>query len=81
MIQGFSYYLCLLIKGSGSEAGSEAGSVRPQNIRIRIRNTALVDPWLLRFGRVTNLKPFLCVGAEFWDDRVVIHTYGTCVCY
>ncbi len=41
--QGFSYYSCL-IEGSGSGAGSEAGSVhrgsesgRPKNIRIRIR--------------------------------------------
>ncbi len=31
--QGFSYYLCLMIEGSGCR------SVRPKNIRIRIRNT------------------------------------------
>jgi hypothetical protein len=51
--QGFSYYFCMMIKGSGSRAGSGSesipltsgsGSRRPKNmwirwIRIRIRNT------------------------------------------
>jgi hypothetical protein len=41
-IQGFSYYFCLMIKGSGSRSipltnGSGSGSWRPQNIRIWIR--------------------------------------------
>ena len=54
--QGFSYYFCMMIEGSGSRAGSGSipltswsgsGSRRPKNmwirwirIRIRIRNTA-----------------------------------------
>jgi hypothetical protein len=43
--QGFSYYFCLMIEGSGSiplTNGSRSGSRRPKNIRIRrirIRNT------------------------------------------
>ncbi len=46
--QGFSYYFCVIIEGSGSESGSipltsgsGSGSWRPKNmwIRIRIRNT------------------------------------------
>jgi hypothetical protein len=51
--KGFSYYFCLMIKGSGSESesitltnGSGSGSRRPKNkrirrirIQIRIRNT------------------------------------------
>jgi hypothetical protein len=52
--QGFSYYVCLMIEGSRSGSGSipltsGSGSGRPKNmwirwiqIRIRIRNTALV---------------------------------------
>ncbi len=47
--QCFSYYICLLIEGSGSGSisltnGSGCGSGRPKNIwmlRIRIRNTAI----------------------------------------
>jgi hypothetical protein len=44
--QGFSYYFCMMIEGSGSRAGSGSipltsgsgsGSRRPKNIRIRIR--------------------------------------------
>jgi hypothetical protein len=38
--QGFSYYFCLMIDGSGSAPltnGYESGSRRPKNIRIRIR--------------------------------------------
>ncbi len=52
-IQGFSFYFCMMIEGSGSRAGSGSipltsgsGSERPKNmwirwirIRIRIRNT------------------------------------------
>jgi hypothetical protein len=47
--QGFSYYFCMMIEGSGSgsiplTSGSGSGSRRPKNtwirwIRIRIRNT------------------------------------------
>ncbi len=45
--QGFSYYFCMMIEGSGSirlTSGSGSGSWRPKNmwirwIRIRIRNT------------------------------------------
>ncbi len=45
--QGFSYYFCIMIEGSGSihlTSGSGSGSWRPKNmwiqwIRIRIRNT------------------------------------------
>ncbi len=57
--QGFSYYFCTMIEGSGSRAGSwswswsipltsGSGSRRPKNmwirwIRIRIRNTGNLD--------------------------------------
>jgi hypothetical protein len=44
--QGFSYYICLMIEGSESRAGSGSipltngsGSGRPKNTWIRIRNT------------------------------------------
>jgi hypothetical protein len=42
--QGFSYYFCLMIEGSGSGSmpltdGSGYGSGRPKNIWIQIRNT------------------------------------------
>jgi hypothetical protein len=52
MNQGFSYYFCMMIEGSGSRAGSGSGSIsltsgsgsgRPKNMWIRwirIRNTA-----------------------------------------
>jgi hypothetical protein len=55
--QGFSYYFCMMIEGSGSGAGSEFGSIplssgsgsgRPKNMRIRwirIRNTAMNNLW------------------------------------
>ncbi len=50
-IQGFSYYFCMIIQGSGSRGGSGSGSIpltsgsesgfgRPKNTWIRIRNTA-----------------------------------------
>jgi hypothetical protein len=47
MNQGFSYYFCLMIEGSGSRSvplttGSVSGSRRPKNFknfRIRSRNT------------------------------------------
>jgi hypothetical protein len=39
--QSFSYYFCLMIEGSGSgPLTNGSGSRRPENIRIRIRNTA-----------------------------------------
>jgi hypothetical protein len=48
-LQGFSYYFCLMIEGSGAGFGfipliSRSGSGRPKSmwIRIRIRNTAFV---------------------------------------
>jgi hypothetical protein len=46
--QGFSYYFCMMIEGSGSiplTSGSGSGSWRPKNmwIRIRIRNTGLKE--------------------------------------
>ncbi len=57
--QGFSYYFCLVIEGSGSipmTIGSGSGSNRPKNIRIwriririRIRNTGLQVYTLLLF--------------------------------
>jgi hypothetical protein len=41
MNQGFSYYLCLMMEGSGSgPLTNRSGSGRPKNIRIWIRNTA-----------------------------------------
>ncbi len=44
--QGFSYYFCVMIEGSGSRAGSGSipgsGSRRPKNMWIRIRNTAVL---------------------------------------
>jgi hypothetical protein len=44
MIQGFSYYFCLVIEGSGSGSiplttRSGSGSRRPRNMWIRIHNT------------------------------------------
>jgi hypothetical protein len=42
--QSFSYYFCLMIKGSGSiplTNGSGSGSRRPKNTWIRIRNSGL----------------------------------------
>ncbi len=47
--QCFSYYFCLMMEGSGAgpvleNNGSGCGSGRPKNIRIRIRNTTLMDP-------------------------------------
>ncbi len=44
--QGFSYYICFMIEGSGSGSSAGSGSGRPKNtwirwIRIRIRNTAI----------------------------------------
>jgi hypothetical protein len=41
--QGFSYYFCMMIEGSGSiplTSGAGSGSWRPKNMWIRIRNTA-----------------------------------------
>jgi hypothetical protein len=60
-IQGFSYYFCMMIEGSGSRAGSGSipqtsgsGSGRPKNtwirIRIRIRNIVLKDTVTLLVG-------------------------------
>ncbi len=40
--QGFSYYFCMMIEGSGAiplTSGSGSGSRRPKNMWIRIRNT------------------------------------------
>ncbi len=58
MNQGFSYYFCLMIEGSGSVPltnGSGFGSGRPKNIRIlriqiriRVRNTCVLEEQLLR---------------------------------
>jgi hypothetical protein len=69
-IQGFSYYLCMMIEGSGSRAGS--GSIpltsgsgsrsgRPKNtwirwIRIRIRKTDFLS--LFRMGGNPQLLRF-----------------------
>jgi hypothetical protein len=46
--QGFSYYFCMMIEGSGAGSGSiplagrsGSGSERPKNMWIRIRNTGL----------------------------------------
>ncbi len=57
--QGFSYYFCMMIEGSGSiplTNGSGPGSGRPKNmwirwIRIRIRNTGIRD------GKICNRDP------------------------
>ncbi len=35
--QGFSYYFCLIVEGSGSGSVPRTGSWRPKNIRVRIR--------------------------------------------
>jgi len=55
MIQGFSYYFCMMMEGSGSRSGSipvtsGSGSGRPKNtwirwilIRIRIRNSERIN--------------------------------------
>ncbi len=47
---GFSYYFCLITKGSG--AGSGCGSERPKNVRIRIRKTTRKDKTNLERRRV-----------------------------
>ncbi len=58
--QGFSYYFCMIIEGSGSRAGSGSipltpgsGSLRPKNMWIRwiwiwiwIRNTDIYNQWI-----------------------------------
>ncbi len=60
--QGFSYYFCLLIEGSGYVPlttvtrlpltnGSGSGSRRPQNIKIRIRNTGHNRQFRIRIGQ------------------------------
>jgi hypothetical protein len=44
MNQGFSYYFCLMKKGSGAGPVPRingSGSGMPKNIRIRIRNTGI----------------------------------------
>jgi hypothetical protein len=44
--QGFSYYFCMMIEGSGSGSiplTSGSGSRRPKNIRIRIWNTGFFN--------------------------------------
>jgi hypothetical protein len=74
--QGFSYYFCMIIEGSGFgskplTSGSESGSWRPKNIWIqwiRIRNTAQNSPkslfcqlFFLVSANVTNyLSPQTC---------------------
>jgi hypothetical protein len=56
----FSYYFCLVIEGSGPGAGSESGSIpltngsgagsrRPKNMWIRIRNAASRDSSVFDF--------------------------------
>jgi hypothetical protein len=52
MNQGFSYYFCMMIEGSGSRAGSGSisltcgsGSGMPKNMWIRIHNTGTNDAW------------------------------------
>ncbi len=51
--QGFSYYCCLMVEGSGSvPLTNGSGSRRPKNIRIRrirIRNTAIHTSKMVRF--------------------------------
>ncbi len=58
--QGFSYYFCMMIEGSGSIPLTN-GSRRPKNmwilIRIRIRNTAgncWIRNWLVCVGRLVG---------------------------
>ncbi len=60
--QGFSYYFCMIIEGSGAGSGSihlinGSGSRRPKNmwIRIRIRNTACDEGFL----NLTKTEPML----------------------
>jgi hypothetical protein len=54
--QGFSYYICLMIEGSGSiPLTNGSGSGRPKStwtrvrirIRIRIRNTAFLNDFIM----------------------------------
>jgi hypothetical protein len=66
--QGFSYYFCMMIEGSGSgsiplASGSGSGSRRPQKmwirwIRIRIRNTAL--------NGFSVASDIYCIGCTFY---------------
>jgi hypothetical protein len=70
-IQGFSYYFCVMIEGSGSiylTNGSGSGPLRPKNMwirwirnRIRIRNTA------------RKVLPGLCraAGRQLWRSAGV----------
>ncbi len=44
--QGFSYYFCLMIEGSGSGSiplTNGSGSMRPKNMWIRIRDTDIMN--------------------------------------
>ncbi len=74
--QGFSYYICLMIEGSRSRAGSGSGSIPltngsgwPKNtwirwIRIRIRNTA--------FQCCGTVTIFYGSSSHFWQVTVPV---------
>jgi hypothetical protein len=66
--QGFSYYFCMIIEGSGSgsiplTSGYGSGSWRPKNMWIRIRNTDFNI-------QLTSLDPDLH-NAEGWVGKCV----------
>jgi hypothetical protein len=76
MNQGFSYYFCMMIEGSGSESGSipltngsESGSRKPKNIWIRwirIRNTAFT---VYLFSQLLHLDILILFGRLLKADQ------------
>ncbi len=62
--QGFSYFFCLMIEGSGSipltdGSGSRSGSRRPKNMRIRIRIRIRITGGLVMPAQEIFILPWL----------------------
>jgi hypothetical protein len=56
--QGFSYYFCLMIEGSGfGPLSNGSGSGRPKHLRIRIRNIA----YMIYLIKVENLGTYVLI--------------------
>ncbi len=74
--QGFSYYFCMMIEGSGSiPLTSGSGSWRPKNMWIRIRNTGLhyvSDPEHFARSGISDFSPHL-----LWQKHI---NFGNCFC-
>ncbi len=89
--QGFSYYFCMVIEGSGSgfiplTSGSGSGSWRPKNtwirwirirIRIRIRNTGFKS---LICGYVLVLGVSYYLAQMFFTKNVPVFFINLCRC-